>query len=341
MLSTRIVSTVYEVSEEDWNTFAESVPYSSYRWYQYGEAVNRQIGNEPRYALVYDGDRLVARATFWIVRHEDIPITNRLAHLLAQNIIQRWPLVVCRAPLASYSGLILPEGTRRQAALEALIVAGEQIADEAGGSTVMYDYATVEGVHWGDEYHPIDWMDPGTQMPIVWETHHDYLRHLKKKRRQDYKRYQREKEELGLTVMTYQHVPNPDEAIPLIQNVLDKYSIHDVPYLQAVLKYVGMTESDWLEVRRDGRLIGCMLMIGDRGVRHLRHLGRDYDYDNIYFLMVDEAIKLAIERDVKLLRAGAKLYEVKRRRGFTREDPTTAMFTTRLPLLNLLAPYVA
>ena len=122
----QIVRSVDEVGQSAWDRLGDGQPFASYRWYRYGEVA--LFDCVPVYIILNQHGEPVARATFWVIRNEPLPIPWRPARWAAQGLLRRWPLFVCRSPLSSSSGLILPEPPLRSPALEAI----KQIAMEEG-----------------------------------------------------------------------------------------------------------------------------------------------------------------------------------------------------------------
>jgi predicted N-acyltransferase len=338
-LTTEILTTIEETTPQAWNRLAEGHAFASYDWYRYGEAITST--NIPRYVTVYDGDEPIARAAFWVTSREDIPITNTTLHSIVRWMLTKRPLLACRAPAANYAGLILPTDDRREACVALLVEAAEQIAEEFTCCAVVFDYLTPDHeADWPEDYIRVDSFDPGTTMHITWPDHDAYLRSLKKKRRQDYKYNQRIKQDEGITIHRYDHIPSVEEALPLLENLYDKYDLQDRFHLQPQLEHAHMVDVTWLEARQAGELVGCLLILGDGDTHNFQLIGRSYTVDSLYFLLLDEGIKAAIEEGVRVLRGGSKVYGAKTRRGFSREDGGHVMLRTRLPLLHLLTKAV-
>jgi predicted N-acyltransferase len=338
MLTTRILRRIDEIPEETWNTLTQGHGFASHRWQRYGEAV--MLNNDVRYVVVSQDEVPIAAAIFCVIREEDLPIASPLVKRMVAWLIRRRPLLACRAPYASYPGFIVPEDERKASAMEAIIQGGEQIAKEFKCCAIAYDYLLpIPAIDWPNDYTKFSAFDPGTSMDIVWATHDEYLQSLGKKRRQDYKKYQAMKEELGLTISLHDRVPDVQEALPLFDNLFDKYGLADRSRMRAQLQNVELVDRDWIEARQEGKLVGCILVLGDERAANVRHVGRTYEIENLYFLLVDEAIRRSIEKGVKHLRAGSKVYGAKQRRGFMIEEGGHTVFKTRLPLLNLAAKF--
>jgi predicted N-acyltransferase len=338
MLTTRILRRIEEIPEATWDSLTQGHAFASHRWQRYGEAV--MLNNDVRYAIVCQDDTPIAAATFCILREEDLPIASPLIKRMVSWLIRRRPLLACLCPYSSYQGIIVPEGPLRASATEAIVKAGEQIAQEFKCCAIAYDYLmATTNIVWPDDYQSFSTFEPRTSMEVVWASHEEYIQSLGKKRRQDYKKYQAMKEELNLTINILDTVPDIQEALLLFENLFDKYGLGDKERMIARLQHIDLIDHDWIEVRQEGKLVGGILNVGDGDTVDIRHVGRTYEIENLYFLLVDEAIKRAMEKGAKHLRAGSKVYEAKQRRGLLIEEGGHTVFKTRLPLLNLVAKF--
>ena len=117
-LDIQVTHSVTELGKEAWDHLSEGRPFSSYRWYSFGEAVLE--GYPSTYIVLSHGGEPIARGTFWLKRREWLPITSKVVRSGAERLLERWPLLACETPVACVSGLILPESSQRAAALETI-----------------------------------------------------------------------------------------------------------------------------------------------------------------------------------------------------------------------------
>ena len=62
-----------------------------------------------------------------------------------------------------------------------------------------------------------------------------------------------------------------------------------------------MVDAVWLTAERDGRIVGCELMLGDSDTWFVTGLGTDYDVKYVYFALGYADIRCAIERGARAL----------------------------------------
>jgi predicted N-acyltransferase len=261
---------------------------------------------------------------------------------MVQTIIRYWPLLVCRSPLSGTSGLILPDPPLREAALKTIVQVARDQAKQYGVSFLIFDYLTageVEGQVWPDGLGSTMVPDPGTHLPITWPDFDSYVRQLTKRMRKSYRRHCSHADKLGIVVTVHPQVVTPlDEAMTLIRNVEKRHNSAPNPWIKGMLQHAGMVNSTWLTAHIDSKLVGCELMLGDKGTRFLTALGLDYSVQYVYFRLGYEDIAYAIKDGVQVLRGGSGAYEVKHRLGFELENNNYVIFTPTKSILRWMRP---
>src|SRR5688572_1506683 len=135
------VRTFYSISDVDaraWDQLSGQSPFQSYRWFTFGERVMADC--LPVYLLIYDNKSLVARAAFWLVRNEPLPKMPAPVRLLIGALLKRWPLLICRSPMANTSGLIMKNGMHNEAILERISKTAIAEASKINASIVLFDF---------------------------------------------------------------------------------------------------------------------------------------------------------------------------------------------------------
>jgi hypothetical protein len=69
----QIVHGVEKVGQAAWDRLGRGQPFTSYRWYRFGEAV--MDDSMPVYIILAQNGEPVARATSWVIRNEPQPIS--------------------------------------------------------------------------------------------------------------------------------------------------------------------------------------------------------------------------------------------------------------------------
>jgi len=334
-------SSVEEVGQEAWDRLSGDIPFASYRWYRFGEAVLQD--DIPLYLILSSGGEPVARATFWLKRQETLPIASSVVRRLVATILRRWPLLVCRSPLSSTSGLVLPQPPMRDLALKTIIRQAWELAQQHRASLLLFDYLERQALDWPvwqDGFVGVPDLHPGTYLPISWPDFESYVSHLDKKRRYNIRRNYRLVADDGIQIKRYQTVTDVGRAMELHERVNARYRSPTDSWMRRAMEQAGMVDAVWLAAKKGNSLIGCELMLGDRGSWFVMCLGLDYDVQNVYFVLGYEDIRCAIERGARVLRWGTGTYDVKRRLGFMTESNSNLVFGSRLPVLQWLGRWI-
>jgi predicted N-acyltransferase len=318
----QLAHSVEAVGQEAWDRLSRGRPFASYRWYRFGERVLCEA--TPIYVILSLGGEAVARATFWLQREEPIAMSVGILRRLLQVAWRRWPLLLCRSPLSSTSGLILPDDAQlRSAALHTIARVAQDQAGRQRVSFVVFDYleqGKTKGLTWPDAFIPATIPNPGTRLAITWPDFESYLGQLPRKRRKHYRQHCRRGAEMGVEIRLQRAATEVEAALGLMRNVAQRHGQPMASWTRRLLENAAMVDSAWLAAEVEGRLVGCELLLGDQGTWFVTALGRDYAYEHVYFLLGYADICFAIERGVQVLRWGSCAHELKRRLGFQPES---------------------
>lgn len=335
-LRVQATNQITEIRAEEWDAISAGRPFSSHAWYRYGE--QSMTGCRPLYLIVRRDGRPVARASFWLVPNEPLPTAEipQRWNTLLRAFLRRWPLLICRSPLADTGGLVLPDTPEQEPALRALIAEAQAFARRARASYLIFDYMDAQLAHmagWPGKWSLLRLSEPGTCLPITWDSYDHYLKDLSKSAWKDYRRQANQAERMGLQVNTGEPVDR-EEALPLIRAVEQRHGSLPKPWAEDMLRCAGQVPSTWITARIDGRLVGCGLLLQDNGVFLATLLGLDYTCSYVYFQILYRAIRETISQGGTLLRAGSGAYELKQRLGLQIEDNNHLRFAGQTRLLN-------
>jgi len=318
------VASIQAIEAQAWNRLSDARPFQSHRWYAFGERVMANC--RPTYFLAYDGEELIARAAFWRVPNEPLPNLPPALHTLAASLLRRWPLFICRSPLANATGLILQDDAQRAQVLSALGEAAIAEAGRQGASVAVFDYLEEHELHgWPSAFQTVTVSDAGTILENRWQSLDDFLASGNKKDRQHYKRTLREARRLGICVTKHTEVPEVEAALTLIRGVDARHNNMPNPWARALLQNLSLAGGTWLEARMGGRLVGGGLLFEDNGAQLTTALGLAANVPYAYFLLVYASLEVAFEKKVRWLRWGSGAYAFKQRLGFVLERNNHAM----------------
>jgi predicted N-acyltransferase len=339
-LHVKTFSSIQDINAEDWDRLSGRIPFQSYRWYTFGEHVMADCS--PIYVFVHDDHELVARASLWLIHNEPLPRMPAPIRKLTTVLLKRWPLLICRSPMANASGIVIKNNSQRKAILAALTKTVLTEARQRNASIVLFDYLNESEIReWTPEPVKLKMPSPGTILKNQWHSLEEFLSHGNKKDRQHYKRSLREADKLGISLTQHKVVSDIDAALALIRNVEDRYSSAHNPWMRGMLENIRMIDGTWLEARIDKRLVGCGLIVEDQDAQMTTALGLAGDVPYVYFLLVYASLEEAFTKQVKILRWGSGAYDVKQRLGFEMEQNNNSVIFGTNPFTHWLGKMAA
>jgi len=328
-LKVQVFKSITEIDPGIWNQVVAGRGFQSHSWYTFGERAMAECA--PAYLMAWDGDTPMGAAALFRVHNEPLPLPS-IARSFMESIFKHRPLLVCRSPLADTSALLLPGEPERDRVLQALAMRAQEEFKKQKCSFLVFDYLLTEQLRypWPKGYEPITVSEPGTFMPMEWDSFEKYLESGTKKDRQHYKKSIKEAEENGIVLSKQRAVSEIDAALALIRNVSIWHGSAPNPWMRGLLENFSMIDGTWLELRKEGKLVGCGAVVRDNQFQLATALGLEDDVPGGYFHLLYAAMQEAFEHKVRLVRLGSGAYDVKRRLGFHLEDTNHAMVTMSL-----------
>lgn len=314
-------TSICEIDSIAWDQLNKERPFQSHRWFEFGERVMEDC--QPTYLLAHAGGTLAARACLWLTRNEPLPRLLGASRQIVKAFINRWPLLICRSPIANTTGLILPaEDSLRSEILPTIAQAAVTTAVNKRASFVVFDYLAEDGAKgWPESYRTVKFSDPGTIMKNQWESLDDYLSaSTNKKNRRQYKRTMREIEAQGVRLSQHRKVVDIEAAMRLIRNVELRHGALPNPWTRTLLENIEQINGIWLDARIGERLTGCMLLLEDNGTQLATALGLADNVSHVYFSLLFASLEVGLKNKVHQFRWGSGAYEAKRRLGFQLES---------------------
>ncbi|HKY55140.1 MAG TPA: hypothetical protein VJM08_12575, partial [Anaerolineales bacterium] len=118
-----------------------------------------------------------------------------------------------------------------------------------------------------------------------------------------------------------------ETALRLIENVSIWSGSAPNPWMRGMLTNFSMIDGTWLQIHKDGKLVGCGAVVRDNRFQLTTALGLEDDVPGGYFFLLYAALQEAFEQNVRLVRFGRGAYDVKRLMGLHLEDTNHAMAT--------------
>lgn len=320
-ISIMIHHSIHDIDASDWDELSVGLPFQSHAWYGFGEKVMEDC--EPIYILAYNENRLAGRASFWVVHNEPLPQYIGMWRPLLKAILNVWPLLICRSPLANTSGILIlaEDESLRDAIFSKIMDSALEVGRRKKCFALILDYLPKnQSFGLTSNFSVMEVPNPGMFMKNYWEDFDDYLASGNKKDRQHYKRTAREAEKLNIKITRRLHVDLVDEALVMIRNVEKQHGAPENPWVRRMLLNMEMVNGVFLTASMNEELVGCGLLLEDNRAQMATALGLVRQAPYVYLMLVYEGIKVALERKIKILRWGSGAYEVKRRLGFEAED---------------------
>ncbi len=336
-LTLNIEHQISEVDPQAWDSLSDEHAFASHQWHTFAETL---LPNDtPVYILVSDADGTpVGRASFWLKSDEPLTTLPAYARPAVQGMLQRWPLLVCRMPIAGLSGLILPESPAlRGAVFEQIDQAVQDIASSHGASFIMYDYIGESSLP-DEKRDLIEVPGPGTYLDLTWPDFDAYISNRRKSVRKDYRRHRNRARDNGIEVHTATQLgpEQIDRAVELINAVSEHHDSVKNPVTRRALQNSHMVNATWLIATVEGEIVGCGALLADGPGGCLAFLGMDYNIRYLYFKLMYSAIETAIEQGVQTLYGGTDAYEFKERLGFELEHNNYVDLMPTNPVLNMV-----
>ena len=339
----QVARRVEDIGQPAWDYLSHEQPFTSYQWYRFAE---HSLANETSQYLIISRDHEpLARATFWVVSRDFLPVSSPILRTLIAATLRRWPLLVCRAPLTSRSGLVMPANADLHDSILGAVTRGAQeLMRTWHASAGLFDYldqAEMDWPGWPGAWRTTSFSRPGTCLNIAWTSFEAYLHHLSKSMQKDYRRHRNRAADLGISVAVDQSPPPAADALRLIRNVERHHGSSANPLTNTLLHTPEMNGSWWLKATIGDRLVGCGLLLGEKDARFLALLGLDYEVQYVYFQLFYAAIRQAIDAGLHTLHGGGGAYDIKQRLGFVLESNHFARYAVRGRWMNWLARQLA
>lgn len=326
-LEVQTFKSINEIDPEIWNRVVAGRGLQSHSWYQFGERVMAE--SQPTYLLALEEGTPIAGAALFRVHNEPLPLPS-IARRFMASVLKRRPLLVCRSPLADTSAMLLPGEPLRDEALRVLANAAQQEFKRQRCSFLVFEFLLTEQLRypgWPPGCEPITVSEPGTYMPMEWDSFETYLKSRNKNERQYFKENLKVAQENGLSLTRHKEVPDIETALNLIQNVSIWNGSVPNPWTRGLLTNFSMIDGTWLQIHKDGKLVGCAATMRDNRFQLTTAMGLEDDVPGGYFFLLYAALQEAFDQNVRLVRFGSGAYDVKRMLGLHLEDTNHAMAT--------------
>jgi predicted N-acyltransferase len=343
----QIIDDLGSLQNEIWNSAAPQAAFHDAQWMRFAQQIIKDF--RPLCALLMEGEQVVGTASFVLSNDPGVTLESGFGRYILQTLLKRYPLLLCQTPIANKSGLVLPVGHETEGLL-ALDSAVRAHIGRYHTSFLVYGWLSeAEKVSFerSGKYNVVA-LDSGMSLKIQWANFEDYHKTLSRTMRRNVKRHDKAATEMGIRLeRTHHFAHETPHMMQLVHNVWQHHgNDFAFPYRDDMFATVERdlpNNSIMIFARQHDQIVGLGLLIWDKDVMTWAMLGLDYSVRYVYFQIIYEAIRVAIDLGIKTIQGGTGAYEFKRRLGFT-EQPSQVAFGASLPILrwfaNRLAPTV-
>lgn len=324
----QLIDTITAIDAESWDQIVGDT--SAVGQHNYFLALERaQLdGCEYRYILFYDAhDRLVAHASVVLVPTDFAQFLPRWLTPMVAAVRQLWPgflstrITECAVPLAAGSAFSLHTGLSRNQLLPQLDQQLSVIAKTFGSAVIVVrDFRD-------DELAELVWLQargykrvsnlPLARIRVRWRSYADYLGAMRSRYRKDIKRRLLRAQRAGLRSAVYHDfsahtetwVKQNNSSVRAAQDFAREQPGH--AYYESMNEVLGES-AKMLVVEKHAEPIAHGMILLGREVMQATFCGRQQGQaEGEWFLLMDAAMRVAINRGCCTLNLGLRAYEAK------------------------------
>ncbi len=339
------VTTANRIDDMDievWDQLGAGTPFSSARWSRLAEQIVEDF--DARYILLTRDRKPVGRASVAFEKNPGMSISQPLMRAFVTRLLSQYPMVYCHAPpanIAQMSGLILPPGDE-VAALHLIHDTLWQIAAVRPSSYLVMGWLSAHERQFIEQLEGYTLLpDSNMVLELSAPSFDKFIEKLSKSARRNFRDNNKFAEEMNLRVERATHYSQHSERLwELINNVDDHHkNVGTTPYHRDAFSTIERDfagQQTMLLAWAGEKLVGCLLLLHDQGVLRITLIGRDYDYEYVYFQIFYEMVRYAIEHGLQRIYGGTGAEQFKRSLGF-QDVPTYIAMTAQAQLLRWLA----
>lgn len=349
---TVVVTSIHDIDANRWDEL--SGHSAVIRSHAYLDAIEQSGINDCRYyyPVVYNhNDEMVAHACVYTISTDLSQLLPARLQRWVNKLRRVWPqfmsvrITECASPLVAGHGISIRAGEDRGALLGELNNAINAIARSANsGLIVVRDFLTDERND-ADELlrhgYALQMNMPLARIPVRWASYEDYLESMRTRYRKDVKRRLQKSIANGQQVQRisefgdHAHTWAAQAQVVLARAQRFKRERIGPAYYANMDRKLG-DQSLMLVACRDARMVAHGMVLTDRENTIATFFGREAGRPNAeWFSLINEVIKLGIERQSRYIHLGLGSYEAKALVGADVE-PLYLYCRTRFAILNWL-----
>jgi len=341
MVRIDIHQTIDHIAAATWDNLCQVQPFAQHRWLRLLEATLAHY--EPRYALVWQGEQLVAAAICNVQRHFHLSIylPNLQLRCMVERLLRTFPPLTCTVPVYTCSGLILSSEVTPAQGMNWLMTAIKKVARQERSLLVGWNDLDPQTTRTFTQVAQAAFitLPPESYLPILWDSYDAYQAELPKKQRAEIRRVRNRAHEAGVRLLTSEMKPEYEARIEqLIQAVAVRHGNHYLyqPHLLAHASAILCPEDYRLLLAwQEGEIIGCLNLLRSGDDLLVKWVGLDYPRTEptlAYHYLMTETVAQAIDMGVKRLVLGVTTYTLKKKMGAILEPRAAALQVQNRPL---------
>lgn len=326
---------ILEIDEVGWDLVTNGVLQMSHRWLRVVESCWRYY--KPRYLLLENDDGPYAA----ILANTAVAVEKEFG--LIGWLYQRSSLVV-RSPFSSLCSVMVRSDIALDAVMPEINTIFNQLCRQE--KRLMIAVGNVDNANVSNWKNAGYMVAPKSGVSIIElpETYNDYLKSLRSKDRKEIRRVRKKAAEYNIRLETGKLGDDPEEIYALLCEVYANHGVlkDDMPFSsQFLVSLAQEMPEDVLLIRSyvGDRLVGVSLNLLDGSRLLVLMMGLYYEIARpslLYFVLMDELIRLGIELGFRQVYIGRTNEKEKRKHGFQLDDRWICYRSNIQPLNRLL-----
>lgn len=310
---------IREIDEARWDAVTGGVLQMTHRWLRVVEASWRFY--QPLYLLLEDENGPCAAA----LANTSITLEKRFGFL---GCFYQLSSLIVRPPFASRPSVVVRPGLRLDAIMPELNAAFGQLSRQERRLLIAVGNIGAADVSMWQAAGFLAVRQPSVSLLDVPATYDDYLQSLPGKDRRELQRIRRRADELGVRFETGPLGDDSEKIYALLSEVYAKHGVKQdaIPFTPQLLVSLAQEMPDEVVLIRGyfaDELVGVFLNLLEPTMLLAFTAGLRYEIARptlLYFLLLDESIRLGIQRGVSQVYVGRTNEREKRRQGFSADE---------------------
>ncbi len=346
----KVEKSIEDVPQAAWDELSVGHPFAQTCWLRLLELTLADY--EPRYVMVWQGDKLVAGAVCHLQRkfHLSIYLKSKILAAPASRFLHLFPPLTCTLPIFNFPGVLLDASLEKSEGMALLHEAIYGVARQE--RSVFTGYSDLDPETGKQVLAPGSLIEmslpPDSLLAIEWDSYEAYEAFLPKKKRAEIRRVRNRAREYGVTVKADRLRPDYEARIEqLIGSVAERHGnryLYKPNLVHNALQVLKPDDYRFVMVCHQDDIIGHVLLMCSNGVMVVKWIGLDYPRTEptlAYHYLMTETVYHAIEMNVQQLALGVTTYTLKKKMGAVLEPRLAAIQLRPKPINSMFNRFLA